>query len=111
MLSNQTRAEIKPTPPRPVFFARSRRLPWAELLKRVFGTDALRCQCGKPMRVLAAITEPALAKRILECMALPSRAPPLTPARVTGLVVDSWTEEHAAADFDQTPPGDEDLVA
>ena len=111
VLSNQTRAEIKPTPPRPVFFARSRRLPWAELLKRVFGTDALRCQCGKPMRVLAAITEPALARRILECMALPSRAPPLAPARETGLVVNSWTEEHAAADFDQTPPGDEDLVA
>ena len=63
------------------------------------------------MRVLAAITEPALAKRILECMALPSRAPPLTPARATGLGVDSRTEEHAAADFDQTPPCDDDLIA
>jgi len=59
------------------------------------------------MRVLAAITEPAVARRILECMALPSRALPLTPACATGSVADPWLEEHAPADFDQTPPGDD----
>jgi hypothetical protein len=42
-----------------------RRLPWADLLKRVFGVDALRCQCGKSMRLLAAITDLAVARRVL----------------------------------------------
>ena len=88
-------------------FARSRRLPWAELLKRVFGIDALRCECGKPMRVLAAITEPAVAKRILACMDLPSRAPPLPPAHGPGSGATSWPEETGAADFDQTAPDDD----
>jgi len=51
--------------------ARPRRLPWADLLQRVFGIEALRCECGHSMRVIAAITEPTVAKRILECMGLP----------------------------------------
>ena len=29
------------------------------------------------MRILSAITEPEVARRILECLDLPSRAPPL----------------------------------
>lgn len=32
------------------------------------------------MRLLAAITDPSVARRILECLALPPRAPPLAPA-------------------------------
>lgn len=32
------------------------------------------------MRLLAAIEEPGLARRILECLDLPARAPPLSPA-------------------------------
>ena len=32
------------------------------------------------MRLIAAITDPGVARRILECLALPSRAPPLAPA-------------------------------
>jgi len=83
------------------------RLPWAELLKRVFGIDALRCECGKPMRVLAAITEPAVARRILACMDLPSRAPPLTPAHGPGSGATPWPEDAGAADFDQTAPDDD----
>jgi hypothetical protein len=56
------------------------------------------------MRVLAAITEPTTAQRILVCMDLPPRAPPLAPARTAGSAADSWLEERTAADFDQTPP-------
>ena len=33
------------------------------------------------MRILAAIHPPETARAILECLALPSRAPPLEPAR------------------------------
>jgi hypothetical protein len=56
----------------------SRRTAWADLVQRVFEVDALRCpDCGGRMRVLAAITEPDVARRILECVGMPSRAPPL----------------------------------
>jgi hypothetical protein len=89
---------------RPVPATRPRRLPWADLLRRVFGIEALQCECGKSMRVIAAITEPTVAKRILECMGLPSRAPPLTPARVPSSAADAWLEE--PADYDQSPPHD-----
>jgi hypothetical protein len=59
---------------------RPRRLPWAELLQRVFAVDALRCpRCGARMRLLAAIEDPGIACRILECLDLPVRAPPLSP--------------------------------
>jgi len=92
--------------PSPVPSIRSRRLLWADLLKRVFGVEALRCECGHSMRVIAAITEPTVAKRILECMGLASRAPPLQPARASGSAATPWLEEHAAEDFDQTPPDD-----
>jgi hypothetical protein len=83
-----------------------RRLPWADLLKRVFGIEALQCECGESMRVIAAITEPAVAKRILECMRLPPRAPPLEPARTPDFAADPWLEEGEAADFDPSPPDD-----
>ena len=56
------------------------RLPWAELLQRVFELDALRCpRCGAPMRLVTAIEDPEVARKILECLDLPARAPPLGP--------------------------------
>ena len=93
------------TGPPPAPSARRGRLPWADLLQRVFGVKALQCQCGKPMRVMAAITEPMVARRILECMGLPPRAPPLTPATTPSFAAAPWLEE-PAADFDQSPPAD-----
>jgi len=33
------------------------------------------------MRILAAITEAGVARRILACLALPTRAPPVAPRR------------------------------
>jgi len=89
--------------PPPAPYAMQRRLPWAKLLQRVFGIQALQCPCGKPMRVLAAITDPTIAKRILECIGLPPRAPPLSRVNVSGFATDPLHEE-SDADFDQTPP-------
>ena len=88
---------------------RPRRLAWAELLQRVFGIDALRCpRCGARMRLLAAIEDPVVARKILECLDLPARAPPLDTATnpPTRGETDSRDAAHAW-DFDQTPP-DED---
>ena len=109
--ANQAPGPTQQVVPRPVPSARPQRLPWADLLQRVFGVQALRCQCGNPMRVLAAITEPAIAKSILDCMGLPARAPPLQPARAPDSAADAWLEEAAAADFDQTPPENWDFGA
>jgi hypothetical protein len=61
----------------------ARRMRWAALLQRVFEIDALRCpRCGSTMRLIAAIEDPDVARRILECMELPARAPPLRDATV-----------------------------
>ena len=60
------------------------------------------------MRLVAAIEEPEVARKILECLDLPARAPPLLPPpdAPAGQETDSWGEEPPWA-FDQTPP-DED---
>lgn len=59
----------------------ARRMRWAALLQRVFEVDALRCpRCASTMRLIAAIEDPAVAKRILERLKLPARAPPLGSA-------------------------------
>jgi hypothetical protein len=61
---------------------RPRRLPWAELLRRVFAIDALECpRCGASMRILAAIHPPEATRAILECLGIPPRAPPPRGAR------------------------------
>ena len=58
-----------------------RNYTWSELMKRVWELDVLECQrcCGR-MRILAAIHRPDATRRILECLGLPSRAPPIAHA-------------------------------
>ncbi len=59
-----------------------RHYAWADLLRRVFALDVLECpDCGGPMRILAAIHPPDASRAILECLGLPSRAPPTAAAR------------------------------
>jgi hypothetical protein len=60
---------------------RQRNYTWAQLMKRVFLLDVLQCErCGGRMKILAAIHPPDATAKILECLGLPSRAPPLAPA-------------------------------
>ena len=57
------------------------RVPWAELLRKVFSLDVLACpQCGGRMELLAFIAEAAVAKRILDHLGLASTGPPLAKA-------------------------------
>ena len=59
----------------------TRNYTWALLMMRVFAWDVLRCErCGGRMKILAAIHPPDVTRKILECLGLPSRAPPLAPA-------------------------------
>ena len=65
------------------------------------------------MRILAAITEPSVAQRILACLGLPPRAPPLAPASPqldVGSTLDR-PDPRDDEDFDQTAPGEWDLGA
>ena len=56
---------------------------WAQLLMRVFELDVLCCpRCGGRMRVLCAINSQPAIQKILACLGLPSRAPPVAPAKL-----------------------------
>jgi hypothetical protein len=96
--------------------ARPSRIRWARLLMRVFEIagqlswpsaceskihrDALRCpRCGAGLRLLAAIEDAEVASKILACLDLPARAPPILPAQAAALRVAG----DPADDFDQTP--------
>ena len=75
----------KTTPPRPRAGKKNapperrrsfRWILWAELLRRVFQVDALRCpRCAGRMNVIAAIVKADVIAAILKCLGLPS-APP-----------------------------------
>ena len=53
------------------------------LLQRVFEIDAFRCpRCGATMLLIASVEDPDVARRILECLKLRARAPPLGDATV-----------------------------
>jgi hypothetical protein len=54
---------------------RPRRLPWAQLLKRVLNIDVLACPCGGRREIIAFVTDPAVINKILLHLHLPS-APP-----------------------------------
>ena len=55
---------------------------WARLMMRVFELDVLSCpRCGGRMKILCAINEPTAIQKILACLGLPSRAPPVAPAK------------------------------
>jgi len=60
---------------------KGRRLPWSELLFRVFGVLALICDCGAPLRAIADIDDPEAIKAILDAEGLPSTPLPVAPAR------------------------------
>jgi len=62
---------------------RAYRIPWAELLKKVFAVDVLSCPvCSGRMKLIAYIASSSVARRILEHLGLPTTGPPLATARL-----------------------------
>ncbi len=61
--------------------ARTYRVPWADLLRKVFAVDVLACPCGGRLQIIAFIAEATVAKRILDHLGLDSRRPPLARAQ------------------------------
>jgi len=73
------------------------RVPWAELLRKVFSLDVLSCpQCGGPMQLIAFIAEAGVAKRILDHLGLPSTGPPAARPAAPEEVFDSPPEYDGA---------------
>jgi hypothetical protein len=60
---------------------RAGRLPWADLLRRVFADDVLHCPCGGRRSVIAVVTDPAVARTLLVALALPHQSAAFAPAR------------------------------
>ena len=61
---------------------RRRRLTWAELMRRVFAVDVLRCEgCGGNRTIIAAITQPETIRAILACLGVPTEAKRQHPSR------------------------------
>jgi len=57
-------------------------IPWARLLARVFGIDVETCsKCGGRMKIIAAIEDPKVIRKILDHMGLDTKPPLLKPAR------------------------------
>ena len=103
--SESNRAEPCVIPPADTSARRTR---WAALLQRVFAVDALRCPCcGSTLRLLAAIEDPATARRILECIGLPARAPPTSAPPPSDGPFEPAPDPAEHGNFDQTPAYEE----
>jgi hypothetical protein len=72
--------------------SRARRLPWAELLRRVFADDVLQCPCGGRRSVIAVVTDPALANTLLTALGVPSEHATFAPARSPPQAELAWDE-------------------
>ena len=57
--------------------SRARSATWADLLRRVYDVDALKCPgCGGRLRVIAALTERSAVRAILAHLNLDDAPPP-----------------------------------
>jgi hypothetical protein len=64
------------------FFGRRASSRWAALIARIYEVLPLVCPaCGAAMSIIAFTTDPVPVRSILSCLDLPSRPPPLSPAR------------------------------
>jgi hypothetical protein len=66
--------------------------PWADLLRRVFADDVLRCPCGGRRSVLAVVANPAVARRLLVVLDLPHQPAAFAPARDPPQVEIGWED-------------------
>jgi len=65
----------------PPAVSRPRRLPWAELLRRVFAQDVLQCACGGRRTVVAFVADANLTRSLLTSLGLPAEPATFAPAR------------------------------
>lgn len=80
-----------PTPAAPLP-PRVRRLPWADLLRRVFAEDILACPCGGRRSVTAFVTDQRLAHSLLTALGQPAEPAAFAPARDPPQAELAWDE-------------------
>ncbi len=57
-------------------------ISWSRLLRRMFDIDVEKCpNCGGQIKIVAAIEEPGVIKKILTHLGLSPHPPPKSPAR------------------------------
>ena len=71
---------------------RARRLPWAELLRRVFADDILRCDCGGARMITAFVAYGPAARAALDALGLASQPAALAPARAPPQLDLDWPD-------------------
>jgi hypothetical protein len=84
---------------------KKKNIPWARLLARVFNIDVETCiKCGDKMKIIAAIEDSKVIRKILEHMGLDTKPPPLFPARgppkVQHQFEDDFAQQHFEMNFD-----------
>jgi hypothetical protein len=74
--------QLTPPEPPPERPSPRYRVPWAELLRKVFAIDVRECpECAGRLELIAFIAETAVARRILDHLGMDAQAPPLARAR------------------------------
>lgn len=71
---------------------RVRRLPWADLLRRVFAEDILACPCGGRRSVTAFVTDQRLAQSLLTALGQSAEPAAFAPARDPPQAELAWDE-------------------
>ena len=80
---------------------KKKNIPWARLLARVFNIDVETCiKCGGKMKIIAAIEDPKVIRKILEHMGLDTKPPRLMPARGPPKVQHHFEDDFAQQHFD-----------
>ena len=77
-----------------------RRLPWAELLRRVFADDILRCDCDGARIITAFVADGPAARAALDALGLASQPAALAPARAPPQLDLDWADP---LNFDRLP--------
>ncbi len=71
---------------------RARRLPWADLLRRVFADDVLRCPCGGRRSVVAFVADPSIARVLFDTLGLAAKPATFAPARAPPQTELGWDD-------------------
>ena len=61
---------------------KKRKMSWAQLLARTFGIDTSHCVCGGELKIVAAILDASVIRKILTHLGLPHKPPDIAPARL-----------------------------
>ena len=84
---------------------KKKNIPWSSLLARIFNIDVEICsKCSGKMKIIAAIEDPKVIRKILEHMGLALMPPPPYPARGLPKQQHHFEDEFLQQHFEMNPP-------